>query len=90
LEPALPGGPVTLASFTATLNGETVGFTDSNGDGTFEAQFRFLLPGTYQLTVGAPAGLAITTDLTLPVSVSLDAGETTTEAVTIQSAVLAP
>ena len=88
--PALPSGPVTLAAFTATLNGETVHFADPDGDGTFEARFRFLLPGTYTLSVQPPTGLAITTNLTLPVSVTVAAGETSTKAVVIQTAVLTP
>ena len=88
--PIPPGGPVTLASFQATLNGETVNFVDSNGDGTFEAEFRFLLPGTYALTVQVPTGLGITTNLTLPVNLTVDAGETETVGVVIQSAALVP
>jgi len=88
--PALPSGPVTLGAFKATLNGETLSFSDPDGDGVFTATFRFLLPGTYLLSVQVPAGLAITTNLSLPVSVTLAAGETATKAVVIQSAVLAP
>ncbi|MGQ0702346.1 MAG: hypothetical protein ACT4PM_04345 [Gemmatimonadales bacterium] len=37
-----------------------------------------------------PAGVAITTNLTLPVSVTVGAGETKSTAVIITSAVLAP
>ena len=88
--PVPPGGAVTLAAFKATLNGETVSFTDPDADGTFEARFRFLLPGTYALTVQSPTGIGITTNLTLPVNVTLVAGETETQAVIIQTAVLAP
>ena len=83
-------GAVTLAAFTATLGGETVTFVDPDGDGTFEARFRFLLPGTYALTVQAPTGITITTNFTLPVNVTVDAGETETQAVIIQTAVLTP
>jgi uncharacterized protein DUF4382 len=88
--PALPSGPVTLAAFKAKLNGETISFTDADGDGVFEARFRFLLPGTYALSVLVPTGLAITTNLALPVDVTVAAGETATKAVVVQSAVLAP
>ena len=88
--PVPPGGAVTLANFKATLNGETVAFADPDGDGTFTATFRFLLPGTYALSVQVPTGLAITTNLSLPVDVTVAAGETATKAVVIQSAVLAP
>ena len=88
--PVPPGGAVTLAAFKATLNGETVAFTDPDGDGTFEARFRFLLPGTYALSVQAPTGIGITTNFALPVNVTLTAGETETQAVVIQTAVLTP
>ncbi|HEU5218521.1 MAG TPA: DUF4382 domain-containing protein [Gemmatimonadales bacterium] len=88
--PVPPGGAVTLASFKATLGGETVTFTDPDGDGTFEARFRFLMPGTYALTLLVPTGIGITTNLTLPVNVTVVAGDTVTEAVVIQTAVLAP
>jgi len=88
--PALPSGPVALSAFKATLNGETVAFADPDGDGVFTATFRFLLPGTYTLSVQVPTGLAITTNLSLPVDVTVAAGETATRAVVIQSAVLTP
>lgn len=88
--PVPPTGAVTLAAFTATLNGEVINFSDPDGDGTFEARFRFLLPGTYALSVQVPTGIGITTNLTLPVNVTLDVGETETIAVVIQTAVLVP
>ena len=88
--PVPPSGAVTLAAFKATLNGETVMFADPDGDGTFEARFRFLLPGTYSLTVQPPTGIVITTNFSLPVDVTVDAGETETQAVIIQTATLAP
>ncbi|HEV8456113.1 MAG TPA: DUF4382 domain-containing protein [Gemmatimonadales bacterium] len=88
--PVPPSGAVTLAAFKANLNGEVINFSDPDGDGVFEARFRFLLPGTYALSVQVPAGLGITTNLTLPVNVTVDAGETETVAVVIQTAVLVP
>lgn len=88
--PVPPSGAVTLAAFKAKLNDEVISFTDPDGDGTFEARFRFLLPGTYALSVQVPTGLAITTNLALPVNVTVGAGATSTQAVVIQSAVLAP
>lgn len=88
--PVPPSGAVTLTAFQATLNGETVTFTDPDGDGTFEARFRFLLPGTYSLTLLPPTGMAVTTNLSLPLSVTVGAGETSTQAVIIQTAVLVP
>jgi len=88
--PALPSGPVTLAAFKANLSGEVMNFSDPDGDGTFEARFRFLLPGAYALSVQVPAGLGITTNLVLPVNLTVAAGATSTQAIQIQSAVLAP
>jgi hypothetical protein len=88
--PVPPAGAVTLAAFKATLNGETVAFTDPDNDGTFEARFRFLLPGTYALSVQPPTGIGITTNFSLPVNVTVAAGETETQAVVIQTAALAP
>jgi len=90
LPPLSGGGTVTLGAFTATLNGETVNFLDPDGDGTFEARFRFLLPGTYALTVQVPTGLGVTTNLSLPVNVTVDSGETENVAVVIQSAFVVP
>ena len=88
--PVPPAGAVTLAAFKATLNGETVLFTDPDGDGTFEARFRFLLPGTYALALVIPTGIGVTTNLVLPVTVTRAAGQTSTQAVIIQTAVLVP
>ena len=88
--PVPPTGAVTLAAFQAKLNGETINFSDPDGDGVFEARFRFLLPGTYALSVQVPTGLGITTNLTLPVDVTVDPGETESVAVVIQTAVLVP
>jgi hypothetical protein len=88
--PVPPTGAVTLTAFKASLNGEVVSFSDADGDGVFEARFRFLLPGTYALSVQVPTGLGITTNLALPLNVTVDAGETETIAVVIQTAVLVP
>jgi uncharacterized protein DUF4382 len=88
--PVPPGGAVTLAAFKADLDGERVAFTDPDGDGTFEARFRFLLPGTHTLTIVAPAGLTVITTPVGPVSLGLVAGATSTEAFTITAASLTP
>ena len=77
----LPGG-ASLGEFTATLTGSdgiprTVGFADSDGDGTFEAPFAFLTPGDYALTVQAPGTIAsFTTTPPVPGSVVVQAGQT--------------
>jgi hypothetical protein len=88
--PVPPGGAVTLAAFKANLDGEVVSFSDPDADGTFEARFRFLLPGDHTLTITAPAGLTVTTSPAVPVTVSLTAGATSTQAFTITAATLTP
>ena len=84
--PAVGGNPVTLAAFKAKLGAETVDFTDPDGDGTFEARFRMLLPGSYDLDLEVPAGLTVTTTPTLPVTATVTASQTVTVAITIDSA----
>jgi Domain of unknown function (DUF4382) len=84
--PLVGGNTVTLAAFKADLNGQTVDFTDPDADGTFEARFRFLAPGTYALNLVVPTGLTVTTAPVLPVQVQATAGATTTQAITIQTA----
>lgn len=84
--PLVGGNTVTLGAFKATLNGQTVDFTDPDADGTFEAHFRFLTPGAYTLGLVVPTGLTVTTAPVLPVQLQATAGATTTQAITIQSA----
>ncbi len=43
--PTIAGTAVTLADFQADLDGEVEPFTDGDGDGVYEAQFRFVVPG---------------------------------------------
>ena len=84
--PIVGGTAVTLGLFKAKLNGEEMSFTDADNNGTFEAQFRFLLPGTYDLEIVAPAGVTITTNPASPIEVTVGTSATATQAVTIASA----
>jgi hypothetical protein len=84
--PVVGGSAVTLGLFKAELEGEQVTFTDADNNGTFEAQFRFLLPGTYTLKIIAPTGVTITTNPASPIEVTIGTGATATQAVTIASA----
>ena len=84
--PTVEGLAVTLGQFKADLNGEEMDFTDSDNDGTYEAQFRFLLPGTYDLEIVAPTGVTITTNPASPIEVTVGTSATATLAVTIASA----
>jgi hypothetical protein len=87
----LPGTSV-LSEFSVTLTGSdgiprTVPLDDSDGDGTFEAVYAFLAPGDYNVTIQAPAGVtAFTTTPALPVTLTVQGGQTATESFTITSA----
>ena len=51
------------AVFTASdMSTKEVAFTDDDGDGTFEADFNFMSPGDYTVSVSGPAGVTFTTD----------------------------
>jgi hypothetical protein len=84
--PIVGGNAVTLGLFKAKLNGEEMSFTDADNNGTFEAQFRFLLPGTYELEIVAPTGVTITTNPASPIEVTVGTSATATQAVSIASA----
>ena len=65
--PTLGDAQLTLGDFKAVLTAsdmstKEVSFTDDNSDGTFEAGFHFLVPGSYTVTVSGPAGVTFTTD----------------------------
>ncbi len=81
----------TLADFDAQLTADggaaiTVGFTDANDDGTFEATFDGLAPGDYSLTLVAPTGVSATYDVTLPVDITLAEGAAETRAFVVTGA----
>lgn len=61
----LPGGQ-TLARYSVALvnaegSRELLALTDANADGTFEAEFKWLIPGTFELSVAAPEGFQVAT-----------------------------
>jgi hypothetical protein len=93
--PELGGETVTLGAFTARLTPTGGGadrdilLTDGDGDGVFEAMFKGIVPGTYNLTFLPPAGVLGTFDPTLPRPVTVVQKETTTETVTLTAAALA-
>jgi hypothetical protein len=71
--PTVGGQPLTLGALSAVLttaagSKETVALTDADNDGIFEARFRYLAPGTFQLDLGGPAGVSLTTAETRPVA----------------------
>lgn len=87
---ALPSDTLTLADFSAELDkgGDvlSVPFADPDGDGTYTVEFLYLVPGTYPVGIAAPEGVAITTDVTLPLDISVASGDTDAAAVVITSA----
>ena len=65
--PLIGGAAITLGDFKAVLmtsdtTSEELSFTDDDADGTFEATFHFLAPGSYTVGVAGPAGITFTTD----------------------------
>ncbi len=89
--PDIGGNPTTLAAFSATVTNsgsttETLPLSDPESDGTWSATFSYLLPGPYSVGLTAPAGMTISTDPVLPVSVDATSGTTKTVSVTVTSA----
>jgi hypothetical protein len=85
----LPAG-TTLAAFKVKVGNEELALTDDDANGTFEAKFQFLFPGTYPVSLVVPAGLTIVTDPVLPVDLELDEGESATQAISITSVTTTP
>ena len=80
-----------LGDFKAVLtdanNAETeIQLTDPDNNGVFEAKFQFLLPGDYMLTLEAPSGVTFSTDVSLPISVSVPSGQDVTKAIVVKPA----
>ena len=90
--PSINGAAVTLAGFSAVLSNalggsETRALTDSDADGVYEADFRFLVPGSYTLDFRAPSdSIVFTTSPARPMAVTVSSGGAATRAVTITSA----
>lgn len=96
--PTVNGRPVTLGDFRATLKStqtdadgaaapaaEELALTDSNGDGVFEAHFKFLLPGSFEVNFVA-SGVNFTTNPGVPAPVTITSGQDQTKAFTLTSA----
>ena len=89
--PDLGGNPTTLASFSATVTNadnstESLLLTDPEADGTYTAEFKYLLPGAYQVGLTPPVGLTVTTNPALPVSVTATSGTTVHVPVSVTTA----
>lgn len=87
--PDLNGGATTLAQFSAVLvqgtdTIATVPLADGNADGVFTADFQFLTPGTYLLSLAPPTGInGVTTDPATPLSADVVSGQDLTAALTV-------
>jgi Domain of unknown function (DUF4382) len=97
--PTVNGTALTLGSFRATLRStetdpdgasapaaEEIALTDANGDGVFEASFKFLVPGNYEVSFVAPEGVSFTTNPGVPAPVTIGSGTDQTKAFTLTSA----
>lgn len=89
--PVVDGQQVTLGSFRAVMlnaagSREELTLVDGNGDGTFEASFKFLIPGTFSLSVAGPRGVSFTTSPGSPVTVQLGSGKDVTQSFTLTDA----
>lgn len=92
--PVVAGRTVGLGDFQAVLRNELGGeerlpFAADAGTGAFTAAFRFLLPGSYTLSVGGPAGVTFATSPASPADVTVLGGEDALVAFTITSAAAA-
>ena len=82
---------VTLGEFKAALSNsagsrEELPMTDANGDGVYEAIFRFLVPGAYSLDLVAPSTINFVTTPARPLAVQVGSGVTGTSDFTLTSA----
>lgn len=89
--PAINNHQVTLGEFTAALSTaagsrEELPMTDANGDGVYEAIFRFLTPGAYTLDLVGPATINFVTTPARPLAVQVGSGTTVTSDFTLTSA----
>lgn len=83
-------GTSTLGGFEAVLtkeggSAETALLTDADGDGTFETDFLYLLPGEYTVGFNAPAGVTATVD-PASAAVTLGSGDNETVAAVVTAA----
>jgi hypothetical protein len=77
--PTVNGRPLALADLSAVLttaagSRETVPLADPDGDGVFEARFRYLAGGAYAVNLVGPAGVTVTTSQPRPAAVTVSSG----------------
>ena len=90
--PVINNTAVTLAGWQAVLTNaagsrETHALTDANNDGTYEAEFRYVIPGAWSIDFVAPSdSIAFTTNPSRPASVVVNAARVTPSAFVLTSA----
>ncbi|MFP2956612.1 DUF4382 domain-containing protein [Myxococcus sp. 1LA] len=89
--PVVDGHQVTLADFKAVMTNEAgsrerLPLTDEDGDGIYEAAFKFLIPGTFTVELEAPAFVSATTTPDHPVTVEVGSGRDVAHHFTITGA----
>lgn len=94
--PVVNNAQVTLANFSAVLTNSdgtqtVLPLVDTNADGVFEANFKFLFPGAYTLSFAAPEGVtSVNVTPAVPFSVNVESGKAGTYAFTLNGAVAGP
>ncbi|GHG96245.1 DUF4382 domain-containing protein [Comamonas sp. JC664] len=89
--PVVDGRQVTLGDFQVVMTNdagsrEWLPLTDEDGDGTYEATFKFLFPGDFTVELVAPRFVSATTAPDRPVAVSLGSGRVETHHFTVTGA----
>jgi hypothetical protein len=76
----------TLTDANDVAVGSPQPLTDADANGTFEADFGFLAPGSYKVSITPPVSSTITTDPASPAAVTVSSGATATAAFTVTAA----
>ena len=90
--PLIGGTQLTLGGLSATLTSSAggdpkiVALTDENQDGVYEARFRYLASGSYQVGFTSPAGVSLTTAPALASPITVASGASTTTNFTLTGA----
>lgn len=77
---------VSLTDAADAAIGSPQALTDENSDGTFEARFGFLTPGSYKVVVTPPAGTTIVTDPASPLAVTVSSAGSAAASFVVTSA----
>lgn len=89
--PVVNDAELTLGNFTATLTNsagsrEELPLVDTDGDGVFEAHFKFLIPGTFSVGIAGPEGVNFTVTPAQPATHTIVSGQDGSFAFTLTGA----